>query len=115
MAEIDSEFGSLRFGRMPWHWGRGIAYNDGGCPDCDVGTTVDRVMALTQLYGHQIAAAWDLARRATPRSSSPWGRLARGYQYDLSQNDDVMQVMASISRRDNPVQLRERLDRGEPS
>src|SRR5882724_8589934 len=58
-AEIDSEFGSVRFGRMPWHWGRGIAYNDGGCPECDVGTTVDRVMALTQLYGHQLAVAWD--------------------------------------------------------
>ena len=23
-AEVDSEFGSLRFGRMPWQWGRGI-------------------------------------------------------------------------------------------
>ena len=46
-AEVDSEFGSIRFGRMPWHFGRGISYNDGACPDCDGGTTVDRVMALT--------------------------------------------------------------------
>jgi uncharacterized protein (TIGR04551 family) len=114
-AEIDSEFGSLRFGRMPWHWGRGIAYNDGGCPDCDVGTTVDRVMALTQLYGHQIAAAWDLAPQGYTTAQLAMGQNSLdGYQYDLSQNDDVLQLMGSISRRDNPVQLRERVDRGEP-
>ena len=28
-AEIDTEFGSIYFGRMPWNWGRGIFYNDG--------------------------------------------------------------------------------------
>ena len=58
-GEVDSEFGSLRFGRMPWHFGRGIAFNNGNCPDCDGGTTVDRIMALTQLYGHQVALSWD--------------------------------------------------------
>jgi uncharacterized protein (TIGR04551 family) len=114
-AEIDSEFGSVRFGRMPWHWGRGIAYNDGGCPDCDVGTTVDRVMALTQLYGHQIAVAWDLGPQGyTTQQLSLGQQSPSGYPYDLSQNDDVLQLMASIARRDNPVQLRERIDRGEP-
>jgi uncharacterized protein (TIGR04551 family) len=114
-AEIDSEFGSLRFGRMPWHWGRGIAYNDGGCPDCDVGTTVDRVMALTQLFGHQIAVAWDLGPQGYTTQQLSLGQMSpSGYPYDLSQNDDVLQLMASIARRDNPVQLRERIDRGEP-
>jgi uncharacterized protein (TIGR04551 family) len=114
-AEIDSEFGSVRFGRMPWNWGRGIAYNDGGCPDCDVGTTVDRVMALTQLYGHQIAVAWDLgAQGYTTQQLSLGQQSPDGYPYDLSQNDDVLQLMASIMRRDNPIELRERIDRGEP-
>jgi uncharacterized protein (TIGR04551 family) len=114
-AEIDSEFGSVRFGRMPWNWGRGMAYNDGGCPDCDVGTTVDRVMALTTLYGHQIALAWDLGPQGyTTQQLSLGQQSPSGYQYDLSQNDDVLQLMASIVRKDNPVQLRERIDRGEP-
>ncbi|HVU49616.1 MAG TPA: TIGR04551 family protein [Polyangia bacterium] len=114
-AEIDSEFGSVRFGRMPWHWGRGIAYNDGGCPDCDVGTTVDRVMALTTLYGHQIAVAWDLGPQGyTTQQLSLGQQSPSGYPYDLSQNDDVLELMASIVRKDNPVQLRERIDRGEP-
>jgi uncharacterized protein (TIGR04551 family) len=114
-AEIDSEFGSVRFGRMPWHWGRGIFYNDGGCPDCDVGTTVDRVMALTQLYGHQIAVAWDLGPQGYTTQQLNLGQMSPdGYPYDLSQNDDVLQLMASIARRDNPVQLKERIERGEP-
>jgi uncharacterized protein (TIGR04551 family) len=114
-GEIDSEFGSLRFGRMPWNWGRGMVYNDGSCPDCDVGTTVDRVMALTQLYGHQLALAWDLGPQGFTTQQLSLGRDSpEGYPYDLSQNDDVFQMMGAIMRRDNPVQLRERIDRGEP-
>ena len=35
------------------------------CADCDVGTTVDRVMGLTTIYGHQIAAGVG-PRRAGP-------------------------------------------------
>jgi uncharacterized protein (TIGR04551 family) len=113
-AEIDSEFGSLRFGRMPWHWGRGIFYNDGNCADCDVGTTVDRVMALTSVYGHQLALAWDLGSQGPTTEQLSLGRNSpEGYQYDLSQNDDVLELMASVTRIDNPVELRERVDRGD--
>jgi uncharacterized protein (TIGR04551 family) len=113
-AEVDSEFGSLRFGRMPWQWGRGMFYNAGGCPDCDVGTTVDRVMALTTLYGHQFAAAWDLGAQGPTTQQLTLGRTdPNGYQYDLSQNDDVLELMASVTRIDDPVALRERIDRGD--
>jgi uncharacterized protein (TIGR04551 family) len=113
-AEVDSEFGSLRFGRMPWQWGRGIFYNSGGCADCDVGTTVDRVMALTTIYGHQFAAAWDLGSQGPTTQQLTLGRTdPNGYQYDLSQNDDVLQLMASVTRMDDPVALRERIDRGD--
>ena len=31
-AEVDSEFGSIRFGRMPWHLGRGMFYNTAPAP-----------------------------------------------------------------------------------
>jgi uncharacterized protein (TIGR04551 family) len=113
-AEIDSEFGSLRFGRMPWNWGRGIFYNDGSCADCDVGTTVDRVMALTTIYGHQIAFAWDLGDQGLTTQQLSLGRMdPAGYPYDLSQNDDVLELMASVTRIENPVDLRERIDRGD--
>jgi uncharacterized protein (TIGR04551 family) len=113
-AEIDGEFGSIRFGRMPWHWGRGMFFNGGSCADCDVGTTVDRVMGLTTIYGHQIAAAWDLGAQGPTTQQLSIGRNdPSGYQYDLSQNDDVLQLMGSITRIDNPVTLRERVDRGD--
>jgi uncharacterized protein (TIGR04551 family) len=113
-AEVDSEFGSIRFGRMPWHWGRGIFYNDGGCADCDVGTTVDRVMALTTIYGHQLAFAWDLGAQGVTTQQLSLGRSdPSGYPYDLSQDDDVLELVASITRIDNAIALRERIDRGD--
>jgi uncharacterized protein (TIGR04551 family) len=113
-AEVDSEFGSLRFGRMPWQWGRGLFYNDGGCADCDVGTTVDRVMALTTIYGHQLAFAWDLGAQGYTTQQLSLGRDdPSGYPYDLSQNDDVLELMASVTKIENPVALRERVDRGD--
>ncbi len=113
-AEVDGEFGSLRFGRMPWHWGRGIFYNDGNCPDCDVGTTVDRVMALTTVYGHQFAAAWDLGAQGPTTQQLTLGRNdPSGYPYDLGQNDDVLELMGSITRIDSATELRERIDRGD--
>ena len=113
-GEIDTEFGSLRFGRMPWHWGRGIAYNDGSCPDCDGGTSVDRVMALTQLYGHQLALSWDLGAQGLTSQQLQYGRdVPGGYPIDLSQNDDVFQAMGAITKIENPVRLRERIDRGD--
>ena len=99
---------------MPWHWGRGIFYNQGACPDCDVGTTVDRVMGLTTIYGHQLAAAWDIGAQGPTTQPLSLGRNdPSGYQYDLSQNDDMTQFMASITRIDNPVTARERVDRGD--
>jgi uncharacterized protein (TIGR04551 family) len=113
-AEVDTEFGSIRFGRMPWHWGRGIYYNQGSCADCDVGTTVDRVMGLTTVYGHQVMAAWDLGSQGPTSQQLSLGRNdPTGYPYDLSQNDDVLQLMAAITRIDSPVTLRERVDRGD--
>jgi uncharacterized protein (TIGR04551 family) len=113
-AEVDTEFGSIRFGRMPWHWGRGMFYNSGACPDCDVGTTVDRVMGLTTIYGHQIVGAWDLGAQGPTTQQLTIGRNdPSGYQYDLAQNDDVLQVMGAITRIDTPVTLRERVDRGD--
>jgi uncharacterized protein (TIGR04551 family) len=113
-AEIDTEFGTLSFGRMPWNWGRGIFYNDGSCADCDVGTTVDRVMASTTIYGHQLKFAWDLGAQGDTTQQLSLGRLdPSGYPYDLSQDDDVLELMGSIAKIDNPVELRERIDRGD--
>src|SRR4029079_15792365 len=79
-----------------------------------VGTTVDRVMGLTTVYGHQVMAAWDLGSQGPTSQQLSLGRNdPTGYPYDLSQNDDVLQLMAAITRIDSPVTLRERVDRGD--
>jgi len=71
---------SLRFGRMPWHFGRGMYFNKGDCADCDGGTTVDRIMAITR-YTAQLALSWISAfglrlghrlMQAAPIQRAPW-------------------------------------------
>lgn len=113
-AEIDTEFGSLRFGRMPWHFGRGISYNDGSCLDCTGGTTVDRIAALTEIYSHQLMLALDFGSQGLTSGQLGLGRNSLdGYPIDLAQDDDVFEYVAAATRIDNPIRLRERIDRGE--
>lgn len=113
-GEIDSEFGSIRFGRMPWHFGRGLMFNNGNCLDCDIGTTVDRVMALSMLWGHEVAVAWDYGAQGHTSNMSTLGvQDPFGTPFDLSQKDDVFQLMAALSRRDDPERFRFQATRGE--
>ena len=71
-------------------------------------------MGLTTIYGHQLMAAWDLGAQGPTTQQLTLGRNdPSGYPYDLSQNDDVLQVMGAITRIDSPVTLRERVDRGD--
>jgi uncharacterized protein (TIGR04551 family) len=114
-GEVDSEFGSLRFGRMPWHFGRGIAFNNGNCPDCEGGTTVDRLMGITQLYGHQVALSWDFGAQGHHIGMIDYGRLdpGGGPPLDLSQRDDVLQLMLGITKLDDERRFQERAAQGE--
>jgi uncharacterized protein (TIGR04551 family) len=113
-GEVDSEFGSLKFGRMPWHFGRGMVYNNGSCQDCEGGTTVDRVIAITQVYGHQLALAWDWGAAGPSMAMTSMGRRdLEGPPLDLSQEDDVFELMASLSYLQDERRFRERVDYGE--
>jgi uncharacterized protein (TIGR04551 family) len=113
-GEIDSEFGSVRFGRMPWHFGRGLTYNNGNCQDCDGGTTVDRLMALTTLYGHQLALAFDFGSQGQTIGMTELGiRDPNGPPMDLGQEDDVTQLMFSIMKIDDERQFQDRAAMGE--
>jgi len=113
-AEVDTEFGSLRFGRMPWHFGRGITYNDGSCMDCDGGTTVDRIALLTEMYGHQFTLALDYGSQGLTSNQLALGRIgANGVPIDLAQDDDIYEFMFSVTKIDNAAQIRERVDRGD--
>jgi uncharacterized protein (TIGR04551 family) len=113
-GEVDSEFGTLRFGRMPWHFGRGIAYNNGACADCDGETNVDRIVGHTQVYGHQITLAWDFGAQGHHIGMIDLGERDRnGFPLDLSQRDDVLQLMAAVSRIDDERRFQERAAQGD--
>ncbi|HEX7599412.1 MAG TPA: TIGR04551 family protein, partial [Polyangia bacterium] len=113
-GEVDSQLGSLRFGRMPWHFGRGIYFNKGDCQDCDGGTTVDRIMALTQVYGHQFALSWDFGPSGYTWGMTDAGRAdPNGSPLDLSQNDEVVQFTAALTKVDDEQHFRERVANGD--
>ena len=113
-GEVDTEFGSLTFGRMPWHFGRGMTFNSGACQDCEGGTTVDRVMGTTQIYGHQLALSWDWGASGPTMGLTDIGkRDLEGAPLDLSQEDDVFQLTASLQRYDDERRFRERMDFGD--
>lgn len=113
-GEVDGQLGSLRFGRMPWHFGRGMYFNKGDCPNCDGGTTVDRLMALTQVYGHQLALSWDFGPSGYAWGMTDAGRAdPNGSPLDLSQNDEVVQFTAALTMKDDDRRFRERAQSGE--
>ncbi len=113
-GEIDTELGSLRFGRMPWHFGRGMYFNRGDCADCDGGTTVDRLMVLTTLYGHQLALAWDFGAQGYDLGYTDLGQKnIDGFPLDLTQKDDTTQFMAALTRIDDPKTWRDRVASGD--
>ncbi len=113
-GEIDTELGSLRFGRMPWHFGRGMYFNRGDCADCEGGTTVDRMMVLTTIYGHQLALAWDFGAQGYDIGYTDLGQQnAGGFPLDLTQKDDVTQLMASLTKIDDDKTWRERIEAGD--
>jgi len=113
-GEIDSELGSFRFGRMPWHFGRGMYFNRGDCADCEGGTTVDRLMMLTTVYGHQLALAFDFGAQGYHVGYTDLGQKnLGGITLDLTQKDDVNQYVAAITKIDEERVWRERIAAGD--
>ena len=47
-AEVVSDIGIIRFGRMPVHWGSGMIFNAGDLPTQFVGETADRIQYSNQ-------------------------------------------------------------------
>jgi uncharacterized protein (TIGR04551 family) len=59
-GEVLLPVGVLSAGRMPSHFGMGIAANDGADVDDDLGDRADRVAFTMPVLGHVVAAAFDL-------------------------------------------------------
>lgn len=97
-AEVLTPVGTLRFGRMPSHWGLGVLANDGNCLDCDYGDTWDRFTFITKIGDYYIIPGVDIP------STGAIFRPADTYQwqpFDLEQRDDVSQYVLTVAKRDS--------------
>ncbi len=112
-AEVETPIGMFAFGRMPFHFGEGMVYNDGNCIDCDFGTTFDgaRFTLGPFLQGHLITVGMDYLTEGdttTGLTTQQYGlpiplqQLAAGYRWTLQ-----------ITRVLPPQDVRRRLDAGE--
>ena len=111
-AEYMTPVGTLRFGRMPSHWGLGILANSGDGHDSDWQSTADRLMFVTGIkkYDVYFAAAWDFANEGAISSSLI---EQQGQDYDLAQKDDVNQYVFAAVRRRSPELQKLELAKGQ--
>ena len=59
-ADVYTEYGRLRFGRMPIDWGVGLLFNDGNDPLDEYGDTGDRVQFTTRVGPVYVMGAYEL-------------------------------------------------------
>ncbi|MBL9006124.1 MAG: TIGR04551 family protein [Myxococcales bacterium] len=110
-GEVKTSLVELAFGRMPFHWGSGMLFHDGNCPDCDFGTTVDRVMVTASGWDHFASVSWDWAASG-PTSAIVRNQMLTGWNYNIDNVDDVMQWTLLIGRKDDELLTADRLKRG---
>ncbi len=99
-AEYATPVGTLRFGRMPDHFGLGIVHNAGDGYDDDFQTTIDRLQFITAIkpLDLYVGGSWDFPNEGAIIPAS----LPGGQPYDASQLDDVNQWSLLIMRKQSP-------------
>ncbi len=101
---LDTPIGELRVGRMPFHWGLGILYNDANTVDTFTsGDYLDRVMFIIPVMGIKIIPAFDYISE---------GAMVRYNDHfiDASSRDDGWQVALMLTmQEDDPAVLKEKL------
>ncbi len=86
----------LKVGRMPDHFGLGIAANDGECFDCDFGDYTDRVSGLFQAFGFH--SMWFFDAPSEGVVNRPMVE-SFGQAPDLSSVDDVIRWGFTIGQQ----------------
>ncbi len=129
-GEVMTPVGLLRFGRMGSQWGLGLLANDGGpthvdrgplvtrrdrfspagqCFDCDYGSTADRIMFITKVFGHYIVPMLDFTAEGPYYTyTNEW----QGQPFDYDQLDDVNSYILAIAKRDKPEDIQRTLAEG---
>jgi len=101
---LDTPIGELRVGRMPFHWGLGILYNDANTVDTfTTGDYLDRVMFIVPVAGIKIISAFDYISE---------GALVRYNDHfiDASSRDDGWQIALMLTmQEEDRVVFREKL------
>jgi len=101
---LDTPIGELRVGRMPFHWGLGILYNDANTVDTfTTGDYMDRVMFVVPVMGFKIIPAFDYISE---------GAMVRynNHFIDASSRDDGWQVALMFTmQEEDPAVLKEKL------
>ncbi|MGI6393547.1 MAG: hypothetical protein ACOX2F_02255 [bacterium] len=101
---VDTPIGKLEAGRMPFHWGLGILYNDGNkLNHQSPGSYLDRIQLTIPVAGFKIIPAFDIAST---------GLLDKYHDYfiDSSQKDDGFNVSAMFTMtEDDPKILENKL------
>jgi hypothetical protein len=59
-ADVYTDYGRLRFGRMPLEWGAGILLNPGTSPDSEFGDTSDRIQFTSLVGSIYVVGALDI-------------------------------------------------------
>ncbi len=101
---LDTPIGELRVGRMPFHWGLGMLYNDANTVDSNTtGDHLDRVMFIVPVMGFKIIPAFDYISE---------GAMLRYNDHfiDASSRDDGWQVALMFTmQEEDPAVLEEKL------
>lgn len=98
-AEVRTPFGILSAGRLPSHFGLGIASNAGDNLDDDGGDRADRVAFVSPLFGHYVAFAYDFA------AAGKGGLPTFGAPDPTAFSDAVQGVSAALLRFHSPWEV----------
>lgn len=120
-AEIRSDFGLLKFGRMPSHWGLGILANSGGYDpihgtyqlDSDYQDIADRIMIFSGIPGTQlrfgVGTDWVVTSPSSAQTDIQRNRFD-GQPWDLEDADDVHQWIFVVAKLDSPRDWKNKLE-----
>lgn len=112
-AEYLTPFGQVRFGRMPFHWGLGMVYNEGNGIDHDYQTNVDRIMFTSGIKSMDLyfGGAWGFVSTG-PTTSSPYD-IYGGQPYNTANLSNVGEWSVFVAHRTNPELQRLKLSRND--
>lgn len=121
-AEVETPFGELWFGRMPFNFGLGMLYNAGNGLDDDVGDTIDGILFSTRIMGVYLIPGYSVTFSGLNGRGGGLGMLGddgrpyypgeNGQRFNLSLEDDVHSFFVTIAKKDDDTALNSKIAAG---